>query len=123
MPTPFLPLPSQQNSSPIPPTPASATIAASGSWVSGPLPTAAGYGVAAAATLSQAGTLTVQRYMDPGATIALGPAISQAMTANVQATVYVNDGLPASCWTATVANTSGSVGDLSGVFLLISAGG
>jgi len=80
---------------------------------------ASGYNkLAAAATLSQTGTLTLQRYIDAAGTIALGSAVTQAMTANVSATVWVNDGQPAASWRVTVQNTSGSTGNLTGVALL-----
>ena len=81
---------------PTPPTPPPATLAASGTWVSGVMSLAGVNAFAVAATLSQAGTLVVQRYIDPAGTIAIGAAISQVMTANTPAYVWASTFVAAS---------------------------
>jgi hypothetical protein len=106
------------NVAPTPPTPAPATIAAGVTYSTGIIP-AAGYNMfAASAQLNQTGTLTLQRYIDEAGTIAIGAAITQAMTADVLATVAVNDGLPCASFKVTVENTSGSLGTLSNFHIL-----
>lgn len=109
------------NISPTPPTPAPATIAGGGNWNSGIIPANGARSVAVSAELSQAGTLTLQRYIDAAGTIAIGAAIVQALSANVVGTVAANDGLPFSSFSVVVANSSGSVGNLTNVYILTSA--
>lgn len=103
---------------PVPPNAPPATLAAAGVWSSGVISAAGFNKLAAAATLTQTGTLTIQRYIDAAGTVPLGAAITQAMTASTPATAWVNDGQPAASWQVTVTNTSGSTGTLSGVVLL-----
>lgn len=105
---------------PTPPVAPPATLAGGGVWNSGTLPGNGASALAAAATLSQAGTLTIQRYIDLAGTIAIGGAIAQVMTADTPATVAVNDGLPFASFSVQVNNTSGSLGNLTGVAILTS---
>jgi hypothetical protein len=77
--------------------------------------------VAVAAMLDQTGTLTLQRYIDAAGTLPLGSPITQAMTANVLATIWVNDGQPMASFNVTVQNTSGSLGTLSDFTILQSS--
>lgn len=98
-------------------TPPPATIAASGNWNSGVVG-ARGGKLAVNAKLTQAGTLTVQRYMDIFGLIVLGAPIVQVLTANVDGYVTITDGLPYLSYRITVANTSGSTGNLSDVYVL-----
>ena len=58
------------------------------------------------AQLTQAGTISIQRYADMNGTIAVGAAISQALTANTPGGVAVNDGLPYSYFSVSINNTS-----------------
>lgn len=103
---------------PTPPTAFPATIAASGSYSTGPLPAAGFRALAAACTLSQAGTIVIQRYIDQAATIAIGAPISTTLTAATAGTVDANDGLPAASWQVTITNTSGSTANLTNTALL-----
>ena len=64
-----------------------ATIPASGTWTSGALPTYGMDHVAASAQIDQAGTLSVQRYLDAGGTLAQGSPTTAAMSANTLAIV------------------------------------
>jgi hypothetical protein len=99
-------------------TPPPATLAGGASWVSGPISLSGYRSLAVNAKLSQAGTLTIQRYMDLLGLIAIGAPVTQAMTANVDAYVALNDGLPAVTYSITVHNTSGSTGNLTNVAVL-----
>jgi hypothetical protein len=109
------------SSVPTPPTPPPATLGAGASWNSG-LMNAAGFNrFSAAATLSQAGTLVIQRYIDPAGAIPIGTAPTQAMAAGVPAWTWINDGMAASTWQVTITNTSGAVANLTNVALLQSA--
>lgn len=106
---------------PVPPTPAPATIAASGTWNSGVMPSAGYKSLAAACTLSQAGTLTIQRYIDAAGSIAIGVAAVQPLSAGVPAWAVLNDGCPSASFSVVVTNTSGTTGNLTGATLLASA--
>lgn len=105
---------------PVPPTPAPSTIGGGDSWVSGVMSGLGYAALAAACTLTQAGTLSIQRYIDMAGTIAIGAAITQEISASTPATVSVNDGLPFATWIVTITNTSGSSGTLTDVALLMS---
>lgn len=101
------------NVAPTIPNTVPATIAAGVTYDSGVI-TVGGYNnFAASAQLTQTGTLTLQRYIDAAGTVAIGDAVTQAMTANTLATVAVADGLPCASFNVTVQNTSGSLGALS----------
>ena len=105
---------------PVPPTAFPATIAGGATYSTGVIAGLGYSGLAAAAQLDQAGVLTLQRYIDQAGTIPIGAATTQAMSAGVQATVAVRDGLPFSSFIVTIQNTSGSLGTLSGTALLMS---
>lgn len=106
---------SSQN--PTPPNAIPATIAGGGNWNSGVMP-ANGNSFAASAELDQAGTLTLQRYIDAAGTIPIGNSIQQVMSANTLATVAANDEMPCASWNVVIANTSGTLGNLTDVVLL-----
>lgn len=103
---------------PTPPTAPPATIAASGNYKTGIMNAAGFKGLAAACTLSQAGTLVIQRYIDPAGTIAIGTPISATLVGGTANTVDVIDGLPAAAWQVTISNTGGSTGNLTAVAFL-----
>lgn len=103
---------------PVPPNAFPVTIAAGATYDTGIMPTNGAVGLAASGNLTQAGVLSIQRYIDSAGTIPIGAAITQTMTANTLATVAVNDGLPAASWHAAIQNTSGSTGTLSQAALL-----
>lgn len=94
---------------------APATIAASQTWTSDPLPSNGARGIAAGATLDNAGTLEIQRYIDADGAIAIGAAQTQAMTSGVPATVAVNDGLPCGSFRVIVINGEASLANLTDV--------
>ena len=103
---------------PTPPTPPPATIAGGGSYQSGIIVSNGFRGIAAAATLTQAGTISIQRYIDVAGTILIGAASTQALSANTAGWVAVNDGLPCASFQVTVTNSSGSTGTLSNFAIL-----
>lgn len=63
------------------------TIAASGTFVSSVLPTFDLPHVAVSAKMDQAGTLSVQRYLDGAGTLPAGAAVTAAMTKNTLASI------------------------------------
>lgn len=94
-----------------------ATIAGGGNWNSGVIVAPNVGSWAAAATLSQAGTITLQRYIDNAGTIAIGAAVTATLTANTANYVSVEDNLPSGSYAVVIANTSGSTGNLTNVFV------
>lgn len=104
---------------PATPTPVPATIAASGSWSSGVIPSQSYSAIVAAATLSEAGSITINRFIDGAGTIPIGTVVSQVLSATVPGWVGINDGLIFASFNVVIANTSGSLGNLSGVAILL----
>ena len=101
-----------------------AAIAGSGSTSSAVIPSAGFTGIAAAVTSSQAGTLAIQRYLDTAGTIVQGAALSVNLLAATPNVVNVlADGLPFQSYVVTITNSSGSTANLTGVFVLMQAGG
>jgi hypothetical protein len=105
---------------PTPPTAAPATIAASGNYNTGIMSAAGFKSLAAACTLSQAGTIVIQRYLDPLGTIAVGAPVSATLVAATANYVTVNDGVCAASWQVTINNTGGSTGNLTNTAFLAS---
>lgn len=104
---------------PTPPNAVPATIAASISYQTGFMPCMGYAGLAAAATLSQAGTISIQRYMDAAGAYPIGAAISTTMsTPGTLYTAAVRDGLPCAFWQVTVTNTGASTAGVSAFSLL-----
>lgn len=64
---------------------------------------------------SQAGTLSVQRYVDPAGLVPLGAALTVAVVANTPVSVGWSDGLPSSSIVMSFNNTSGSAANLTDV--------
>ena len=87
---------------------APSSIAASGTWTSNLLPTDGFKVIAVGVTSSQAGVLSVQRYLDTAGLVAQGPPITQAITAATPAVVNANDNAPAQSFKITITNTNGS---------------
>lgn len=96
-----------------------ASLAAGASYVSGPI-LVHGPGLTVTATLTQVGTLSIQRYADKDMAAPIGAAITQALTANTGAYVAVNDGLPYMYAQVTLTNTSGSTATASAAYVLCS---
>ncbi len=90
-----------------------ATIAASGTFTSGVVPTFGMPHVAVGATLSNAGTLIVQPYLDTAGAVAAGAATTQALTANTGAVLDLNSGKVMGSLTVEIVNGAASVGTLT----------
>ena len=98
-----------------------ATIPASGSYTAGPL-YADGYKViAVGATLANAGTLFVQRYLDTAGLVPQGPALQATLAANAPGILNVADGAPFQSFTVTVTNSTASAAALTNTALLLNA--
>jgi hypothetical protein len=81
-------------------------IAASGNWTS-TLITAMGlYDFVLGITLSQAGTLTLLRFIDDAGQVALDSGQSQTLTANAAAVLVVNDGKPCASYQVKISDTA-----------------
>ena len=91
-----------------PPTAVPATIAKSASYTSGIIACQGYNAIAVSANIDQAGSLSLQRYIDAAGTIPIGTPITQALTSTVLGTVFANDGQPWSSFQVTVTNSSGS---------------
>ena len=107
---------------PTPPVTPPATLAASAAWQSGIIPCGGVPAIAASAQLTTAGTLTIQRYIDPAGTVLIGAAITQALAANTLGYAWNGrDGLPAASFQVTLTNTSGGTATITSVNLLETA--
>jgi hypothetical protein len=106
---------------PTPPTAAPSTINGGANYQTGIIPANGFKAISVGATLSQAGTISIQRFIDKAGTIPVGAAISATLTANTANWADVNDGVAYASFQVTIANTSGSVGTLSGFGMLLSA--
>ncbi len=100
---------------------APATIAASGSWNSNVAITDGYKAIAAGVTSSQAGTLSVQRYLDTAGLVAQGAPVSVALSAGVAAVVNCMDGVPCQSFKVTITNSSGSVANITNFACLLNA--
>ena len=72
-------------------------------------------------TSTQAGSVSIQRYLDQAATIPQGAAITGTLTANTAATVNSSDSVPHQSLIITVNNSSGSTATLSNCLFLLQA--
>lgn len=114
--------PSAWSFSAAPPVAVPATLAATTGTYSTGVVAVQGYsGLAVSAQLSQAGSISVQRYMDAAGTIPVGAAITAALTADTLGVAQVNDSVPFASFIATIANTGGSIANVSKVNILLSA--
>lgn len=98
-----------------------ASIAASGQVQSSLIVTEGFSLISVGVTASQAGTLSVQRYLDAGGTVVQGSAISVALLAATAANLDVLDGKPFSSFKITITNSSGSVSALTNFAVLLQA--
>lgn len=98
-----------------------ASVPASGN-VSSNLIQTNGYKVLAlGVTSTQAGTATIQRYLDAAGTIPQGPALSVTLSASTAAVLNSNDGVAFQSARVTVTNSGASTATLSNVLLLLQA--
>lgn len=94
-------------------------IAASGNVKSAVIPTYGWQKGGIGVTSSQAGQLSVQRYLDAAGTIPVGAPITASLTAGMAAAVTWSDGLPFGSIQAEVTNTGGSPANLTNVTVLL----
>ena len=84
------------------------SIVASGSWTSNVTPTDGFQVIAVGVTSSQAGVLSVQRYLDIAGLVAQGGPVTQAMTAATPAVLNCSDHAPCQSFKISITNASGS---------------
>ncbi len=70
-------------------------------------------------TSSQAGNITVQRYLDHAGLIKQGAALTQAITANTAGVLNITDGNPFASFTVNISNSGGSAANLTNVGILL----
>jgi len=70
---------------------------------------------------SQAGAVSIQRYVDKVGTLPQGAPISSTLVAATANVVNSNDGLPFQSFKVTITNTGGSTATISGFALLLNA--
>src|ERR1700721_2794980 len=78
--------------------------------------------ISAGITASQAGTMSIQRYLDAGGTVAQGAAVQGTLVATVAGNLDVLDGKPFASFKVTVTNSSGSTSNLTNFALLLQTG-
>jgi hypothetical protein len=95
-----------------------ATIAGSGTYTSPLIPANGFYDFTIGVTSTQAGTLTLLRYIDDLGQVALDSGQSTSLVANTAAVVTVVDGKPCAAFQVKVANGGGSAATVSGFAIL-----
>lgn len=103
----------------LPPLPA--TIAASGNYTSNVVISDGFKVIGVGVTSSQAGSISIQRYLDRAGLVTQGAPITAAITAATPAVANVADGLPFQSFKITISNTGGSVATISNVAVLLNA--
>lgn len=98
-----------------------ATIAASSSVLSSLIVTEGFSLISAAIKTTQAGTMTIQRYLDAGGTVPQGAPVSVNLTANSFANLDITDGKPFASFQLTVSNSAASTATISNFALLVQA--
>ncbi|QEL14781.1 hypothetical protein [Limnoglobus roseus] len=96
-----------------------ATVPSSNSVTSNPIFTLGLQLVAIALTSSQAGNITVQRYLDDAGLIKQGPVLTQAITANTAAVLNITDNNPFATFTVNVSNSGGVAANLTNLGILL----
>ncbi len=96
-----------------------ASIPASGNVSSAVIPSYGWQKLAVGLQSTQAGQLTVQRYLDDAGTIVQSAALTAPLTANTAAVVNITDGVPFRSFKVTVSNTGASAAAVSGVAALL----
>lgn len=119
--TPFNPFRTQAGGgvmvSQAPPNAPPGNLAASGSYLTGAMPAGLG-AITVTANLTQAGSVSIQRYADKAMTEPVGAPVVGNLTANTGNVTSVNDGVPYLYFQANITNTGGGAGNLSGVSVI-----
>ena len=106
---------------PNPPTAVPETIAADGTYDVG-LMNSDGYKVlAVGATLSQPGSIVVQRYIDLAGQVAQGSALTAALTAAEPGVVNATDNAPFASFNVLIVNSGSVAAELSNFDILMNA--
>lgn len=96
-----------------------ATVPAGNSVTSNPILSNGMQVGAIGVTSTQAGSITVQRYLDDAATIKQGAALTQAITANTAGVLNITDGNPFASFTVNISNSGGVAASLSNLGILL----
>ncbi|MCE9565840.1 MAG: hypothetical protein K8U57_27765 [Planctomycetes bacterium] len=75
--------------------------------------------VAVGVTSTQAGTVTVQRYLDDAGLIKQGAPLTASLVANTAQVLNVTDGNPFASFTVDISNSAGSAASLTNVGVLL----
>ncbi len=106
---------------PIPQVATPGTIAASGTYDAGLMPSDGYKVLAVGATLSNAGSISVQRYIDINGTVPQGAAVTAALTAGAAGILNVNDGAPFASFDVKIVNGGATVATLTNFGMLLNA--
>ena len=101
--------------------PPGATIAASGSYQSGVIPSNGFKAIGIGVTLNQAGSITIQRFLDAAGNVPVGAPINPTITAGTPQWATVNDGTPFRSFSFKITNSATSVANVSNFGCLLSA--
>ena len=99
----------------------STSVAAAGANTSAPILSNGYSAFAVGVTSSQAGTVTVQRYLDQGGTIPQGAVLTATLTAATAAVVNATDGVPFGAFTVKVSNSGTVTAALTNTGVLLQA--
>lgn len=77
--------------------------------------------ISAGIKTTQAGTMSIQRYLDAGGTVPQGAAVSINLASNTFINLDITDGKPFASFQLTVSNSSGSTSTISNFALLLQA--
>lgn len=106
---------------PVLPVALPASIAAAASWQSGIINGDGFPKIVCGVTLSQAGTLSIQRYIDQAGLVPVGVPTSVTLVAGTSNAVTITDGIPFGSFQVTIANTGGAAATPSAFALLVNA--
>lgn len=98
------------------------TLAGGGSFDTGIIYADGFKAIAIGVLMSQAGTLSIQRFLDAAGKIPQGAVVTQAVTANAPAVLNVNDNLPFNYVQVKIINgAAGAVATLAAAAILLNA--
>ena len=106
---------------PIPQVATPGTIAASGTYDAGLMPSDGYKLLAGGATLSNAGSIAVQRYININGTVPQGAAVTAALTAGAPGILNVNDGASFASFDVKIINSVATVATLTDFGMLLNA--
>lgn len=110
-----------QQFAPTPPTPFPSTIAGNVTYTSGVIASTGFSRIAVGLTLSQAGELTISRYLDEEGAIKAGPDQTQALVADTPEVLNLHDGVLFASFQISIANSAGTGATLADTAILLGA--